>query len=80
MYPVIQKENEKFKVVGITSIPQLSCCNEKEYNRIEEKKDKSEFDKEFLKLKPLKKIPEGFIMNSKKNYYYEDGEFKEGNE
>jgi len=79
-YPIIQKENNEFRIVGMTTTPQKGCCDEAEQNIIKAIKDKNESDIEFLKLKPLKKITKGFIMNSEKEYYYEDGEIKEGNE
>jgi len=72
MYPIIQKENKEFRVIGVTSIPQNGCCDENEHNIIKAKKEHNKFDIEFLKLKPLKKIPKSFIMNGEKDYYYEE--------
>lgn len=80
MYPIIQKENENFIIIGITTITQLSCCDAKEHERIKNKNenDMTNHEKKILKLKPLNKIPQDFNMG--KYHYYEDGKFKEGNE
>ena len=80
MYPVLQKEDKNFRLVGETSTPQKSCCDENDQNIIKAKGNKTNSDLEFLKLKPLKKIPKDLTMESDKDYYYEDGEIKEGNE